>query len=313
MTELIHATVSSRAPQRLDTYLTSVLDLSRTKIKAWCSAGKVEVDGVARKGSFMVMEGHQITYPLPEPDQIVEIVPQDIPIDVVFEDDQIAIVNKAAGMVVHPGSGVKDHTLVNALVHHFGSLPKTGGSVRPGIVHRLDRGTTGLMVIAKTDRAHAALTSAWQSGSVTKVYQALVWGIPDPEQGEIESHIGRHPVDRKRMAAEVEHGKYAHSRYKIIDRFKEAARINVHILTGRTHQIRVHLAHIDHPVVGDAMYGRRRHQNLAKQFLEMPQFPMLHAGLLRFPHPESGEVLTFKLAPNGTFEETAAALARWPY
>ncbi|MCB1044168.1 MAG: RluA family pseudouridine synthase [Acidobacteria bacterium] len=313
MKEHIKLTVRTRWPERLDAYLADTLeDVSRTKIKAFCKNGLVRVDGVPRKGSFSVQDGQVIETPLPEPEVEIDIIPQNIPLDVVYEDPHMIVINKQAGLVVHPGAGVKDTTLVNALVYHFNQLSQSGGT-RPGIVHRLDRGTTGLMVVAKTDAAHAALTSAWQSGEVTKVYQALVWGRPDPESGEVESRIGRHPTDRKRMTANTDNGRFAHSRYKVVELYPEAARVNIHILTGRTHQIRVHMAHLDHPVVGDALYGGRRHMALVKQFEAMPEYPMLHAGLLKFPHPKSGEEMGFKLVPGEAFEKIANALSVWPY
>ncbi len=314
MSQPIKLKVRTKWSERLDAYLTNELDeYSRTKIKALCKKGLVEVDGIARKGSYSVSDGQLISCPLPEVELPIDVIPQNIALDIIYEDDAVLVLNKEAGMVVHPGSGIKDGTLVNALVFHFSALSQVGGAIRPGLVHRLDRGTTGLMVVAKTDAAHAALTSSWQSGLVTKVYQALVWGVPNPDHGEMESRIGRHPTDRKRMTADTENGKYAHSRYKTVEAYTEAARVNIHILTGRTHQIRVHMASIQHPVVGDAMYGGRRHQALSKKFEDMPIYPMLHAGLLKFPHPTHGEEMNFRLPASGQFEQVAAALTKWPY
>lgn len=298
--------------QRLDAYLAEVLeDITRSKIKSWCKAGEVSVNGSTRKSSYILRGGETIEInatPDPTPDHIV---PENIPLDIVHEDEAIAIINKAPGMVVHPGAGVHSGTLVNALVHHFGKLSQHGGAIRPGIVHRLDKGTTGIMVIAKTDQAHQHLSEQWQAGTVTKVYQALVWGVPDPVDGEIESHIGRHARYRHRMTAEAENGKWSKTRFKVVNAMAEAARVNVHILTGRTHQVRVHLAHLDHPVIGDAMYGGNRHHNLAKIFDGMPTRPMLHAALLRIQHPLSGEMMTFKQGPPEDFLACEALLQAW--
>lgn len=300
------------SPERLDVFLASYLeDVTRTKIKNWCKAGEVKVDGLARKGSFMLQGGEQIEIDATAPPELDHIVPENIPLDIVHEDDAIILVNKAPGMVVHPGAGVYSGTLVNALVFHFDQLSQTGGRVRPGIVHRLDKGTTGLMVVAKTDLAHQSLVDQWQAGSVTKVYQTLVWGQPDPPSGDIESHIGRHQRYRHRMTAEAEGGKWSHSRYKTVNTYPEASRLNVHILTGRTHQVRVHLAHIGHPVVGDAMYGGNRHQSLEQAFEAMPTRPMLHAALLRFKHPTTGQELTFKAPLPETFQKCEYALEAW--
>ncbi len=306
--------VVDESGDRLDVFLSEVMDGgSRRKIKAWCKDGLVLVDGVVRKSSFLVVEGAEVEVRTPEENKISSIVPEDIPLDILYEDDHIAVINKVAGMVVHPGAGVSSGTLVHALAHHFDSLAVRGGHLRPGIVHRLDKGTSGIILTAKTDAAHAHLTQQWQDGEVTKVYQALVWGLPDPPEGEITSHIGRHPKYRQLMAADTPGGRFAHSRYKTIKTFEEAAMVNIHILTGRTHQVRVHLAHIGHPVVGDAMYGKNRHKNLAKSFTKMPDHPMLHAALLRFRHPETNEEMTFKQPPPRDFTACAEELSRWPY
>ena len=314
MSEMLQLTAENQTPERLDSWLADSLEeVSRSKVKAWCKEGLVQVNGEVRKGSYMVSEGADVQVAVPEERTLDEIIPENIPLDIIFEDDHIIVVNKTPGMVVHPGAGVWSGTLVHALAWRFKDLSTRGGILRPGIVHRLDKGTSGIILVAKTDAAHHALTDQWQTGSVTKVYKALAWGAPDPEDGEIETHIGRHARYRQLMAAEVEGGRYAHSRYKTVQRWDEASEINVHILTGRTHQIRVHLAHIGHPVVGDAMYGKNRHKNLARSFEEMPDRPMLHAALLRFNHPHDGKTMTFKQPPPSDYLQIADALSRWPY
>ena len=313
MSEPMTLIVDTDIPMRLDQYLAETLtSFSRSKVKGWCKEGLVLVEGKASKGSFTVHNGIKIELTIPEEKTLDAIIPEDIPLDVIHEDDHIAVINKEPGMVVHPGAGVWSGTLVHALAWHFKDLSQRGGSLRPGIVHRLDKGTSGIILVAKTDQAHAELSRQWQAQEVTKVYKALVWGIPDPAEDEITSHIGRHPKQRQMMAAEVEGGRFAHSRYKVTEHWEEAASVNVHILTGRTHQIRVHLAHIGHPVIGDAMYGKGRHRNLSKTFEAMPERPMLHAALLRFKHPHSGETLTFKQPPPADFTQCATELARWP-
>jgi len=314
VTDFLEMVVPEGDHRRLDIFLADELrEVSRSKIKSWCKEGLVSVGGAARKGSYLVHQGDEIRIAVPHKRSETEIEPEDIPLDIVFEDDHIVLVNKLPGMVVHPGAGVHSGTLVNALAWHFEHLATRGGVLRPGIVHRLDKGTSGLLLVAKTDAAHAALTRQWQEGTVTKVYQALVWGIPEPAEGEIETHIGRHPKYRHLMTAEALGGRWSKTRYKLVAPFTEASQVNVHILTGRTHQVRVHMAHLGHPVVGDALYGKNRHKNLARTFLQMPDRPMLHAGLLRFIHPSSGEEMTFKQELPADFSVCAGYLAKWPY
>lgn len=300
--------------ERLDAYLAELLEeVSRTKIKGWCKEGAVLVNGHARKGSFLLQGGESLALTVPDEAPVDSVRAENIPLEIIFEDDDLVLINKPAGMVVHPGAGIYSGTLVNALAYHFEQLATRGGELRPGIVHRLDKGTTGLILVAKNDFSHKNLQDQWQAHSVTKLYQTLVWGCPDPERGDIETNIGRHPRLRYMMTAQAEGGRHALSRYKLVERWTEAAKLNVHILTGRTHQVRVHLAHLGHPVVGDALYGRNRHRNLAKEFEAMPDHPMLHAAMLRFKHPRSGEELTFKQAPPEAFAACAAALSKWPY
>ena len=233
--------VDAGTPERLDVYLTEALEtVSRAKVKSWCKEGLVLVDGHVRKGSSLVSGGACIEVTLPDEKARDTIVPENIPLDVIFEDEAISVINKAAGMVVHPGAGVHSGTLVHALAYRFDRLAERGGALRPGIVHRLDKGTSGIILVAKTDEAHLALTRQWQEGEVTKVYQALAWGIPAPPTGEVTSHIGRHPRYRHMMAPEVANGRFAHTRYKTVETYPEACRLNVHILTGRTHQVGRH-------------------------------------------------------------------------
>lgn len=314
MSEKLQLVVNIEGSDRLDQWLAGELeDVSRSRVKTWCKDGRVQVNGKVRKGSFSVTEGMEIDVDIPDAPELERIEGEDIPLDIIYEDDHIVVVNKQPGMVVHPGAGVYSGTLVHALVHHFGQITTRGGNLRPGIVHRLDKGTSGIILVAKTDEAHKSLTDQWQEGTVTKVYQALVWGIPDPETGDIETHIARHPRYRQLMAADIEGGRWSKSRYKVTEAYPEAAKVNIHILTGRTHQVRVHMAWLGHPVVGDAMYGKGRHKNLEKTFEDMPDHPMLHAAMLRFKHPKTGEEVTFKQTPPEDFLETARLLTKWPF
>lgn len=314
MTDTQRFTVSASDVGRLDLCLTRFLvGVSRSRVQAWCKLGNVMVNGRVRAASFPVSEGDTITFDEPQGPNTTSAVPEDLPLDVVFEDEHLVVINKAAGMVVHPGAGIWSGTLANALAFHFSKLSSQGGALRPGIVHRLDRGTSGIMVVAKTDQAHNALAQQWQDREVTKVYKALVWGVLQPGEGTVETLMGRDPQDRKRMAAAVESGKPAVSRFLVREVYPEACLVNVHILTGRTHQIRVHMASLGHPVVGDALYGGRRHAGLVRAFKAMPDMPMLHAGLLRFRHPKSGQVMDFKQPPPSAFLECARQLAIWPH
>jgi 23S rRNA pseudouridine1911/1915/1917 synthase len=314
MSQKLELVADCEVPERLDTYLAGELEeVSRSKIKSWCKESLVFVDGKVRKGSYTVAEGAKIIIAVPHEPEQETIEGEDLPLDIVFEDDHLVVINKAPGMVVHPGAGIHSGTLVHALVYHFQHLATRGGATRPGIVHRLDKGTSGLILVAKTDVAHQGLSRQWQDREVTKVYQTLVWGVPEPARGELETHIGRHPRFRQMMTADVEGGRYAHTRYKVVEAYPEAAMVNVHILTGRTHQVRVHLAHLGHPVVGDALYGKGRHKNLLKSFAAMPQYPMLHAAMLSFRHPVTGAQTTFKQEPPPAFLKCAQILSSWPY
>ncbi len=227
---------------------------------------------------------------IPEP-VAAEPAAEAIPLEVVFQDQHLLVLNKPAGLVVHPGAGRASGTLVNALLHHVKDLSGVGGVLRPGIVHRLDRGTSGLLVVAKDDATHRALAAQFAARGVEKEYLALVLGVPSPREGEIDKPIGRHPVQRKRMAVRAG-GRSALSTYRVLEAFDGAALLRVTIHTGRTHQIRVHLASIGHPVAGDATYGVRR--RATSEALALLDRPALHAALLAFDHPANGRRLRFE-------------------
>ncbi len=292
------------AGQRLDKWLSARLpDLSRTRIKSLIEQGRVVSAGVTiADASAKVKAGQDFAVAVP-PDAPAEPEAQDIALDVVYEDGDLIVIDKPAGMVVHPAPGSPDHTLVNALLAHCGeSLSGIGGVRRPGIVHRIDKDTSGLLVVAKNDRAHHALSEQFAAHTLERAYKALVWGMPNPTQGDIEGDIGRSPQDRKKMAIVSHGGKHAHTRYRVIRPFAggTVSLVECRLSTGRTHQIRVHMTSIGHPLVGDQTYGRSRAAKL-KALPEharaaLADFPRqaLHAYLLGFTHPTTGELVRFE-------------------
>ncbi len=272
---------------RLDRWLEAQLaDFSRARLQALIRAGRVTLDGQPVKAHQRVRPGMHIALTLPPPTPSA-LVAQAMPLAILFEDDDLIVIAKPAGLVVHPAAGHPDGTLVNALLHHCRDLPGIGGEARPGIVHRLDRDTTGVLVAAKTETALAGLVAQFQAGTVDKEYLALVHGRPTPATGTIDTLIGRSAADRKKMSARPAHGRRAVTHYQVARRYGDWTLLRLRIDTGRTHQIRVHLAHIGHPVVGDPTYGRHRAvPGVSRQ--------MLHAARLAFTHPRTGERLAFE-------------------
>ncbi len=288
---------------RLDTYLASQIPTtSRSQVRRAIELGKVLVNGQPiAKPAYEVSAGEEIQITLPETAPL-EAKPEAIPLNIVHEDDEIIVINKAAGMVTHPGAGVVSGTLANALVYHLQQqalqLPRRGGSSRPGIVHRLDVGTSGLIVVAKTDRAHLYLAEQFQSRAVRKIYSALVYGKIKDDEGKIEAPIGRDPRSRVKMTIRpVGVGRDALSLYRVIERFEEFTLLDVEIKTGRTHQIRVHLAHINHPIIADPTYdlGKANSIKSAKlrSIINKLDRPFLHAARLSFLHPATNERVEF--------------------
>jgi len=238
---------------RLDRYVAGEMtDLSRTYLQTLIDEGQVLVDGQSRRAAFKITPGQHVTVAIPETIE-VEIEAQDLPLDVLYNDDDVVVINKPAGLVVHPAPGHPRGTLVNGLLYHFPEI-SIAGSTRPGIVHRLDKDTSGVMIVAKTDRAQTSLVEQWQGRSVEKQYKALVAGVIEEEEATIDAPIGRDPANRLRMAA-VRSGKDAISHFTVDRRYKDASLLDVRIETGRTHQIRVHLAMIEAPVLGDRLYS----------------------------------------------------------
>jgi 23S rRNA pseudouridine1911/1915/1917 synthase len=295
---------------RIDRWLTRCLDarddcppLSRNRLKSLILDGQVQADGATISDpSDPVKPGARYRIEVP-PAAPAEPEAQDLPLSVVYEDDALIVIDKPAGMTVHPAPGAPKDTLVNALIAHCGdSLSGIGGVRRPGIVHRIDKDTSGLLVVAKTDAAHHALARLFAEHEIERAYRAVCWGVPVPPAGRIEGAIGRHPRDRIRMAVRPEgSGKPAVTHYRTLRRFGEAASLlECRLETGRTHQIRVHLTHIGHPLVGDPVYGRGRTARLAGLAEavrdKLRAFPRqaLHAAVLGFAHPVSGEALRFE-------------------
>jgi len=286
------------AGERLDRWLAGVMPgLSRARLQAIITGGGVLVDGRVARPSLRLKTGQSVSVQLPAPQAAVPL-PEDIPLAVVYEDRHLLVVDKPAGLVVHPGAGRATGTLVNALLHRVRDLSGIGGVVRPGIVHRLDRGTSGLLVVAKDDASHLALSRQFSGRTVEKEYLAVVLGVPRAAEGTIDVPIGRDPIHRKRMSIRARRGRAARSTYRLVEALDGAALLRVRIATGRTHQIRVHLATLGHPVAGDPVYGGRRRpasrRPEARAALESLSRPALHAAHLAFTHPASGERVSFE-------------------
>ena len=270
--------------QRLDAFLASSLDgLTRSQAARLIESGEVAVNGETAGKSYKLAGGEDIAVTLPEPEP-VEAVPQDIPLDVVYEDADVIVVNKPSGMVVHPAPGHPDGTLVNALLYHCaGTLSGIGGALRPGIVHRIDRDTSGLIIAAKNDAAHQYLSAQLADHTLARTYECIVVGALREDCGTVDAPIARHPTDRKRMAV-VAGGREAVTHWEVIARYPGYTHVRCRLETGRTHQIRVHMAYIGHPILGDTVYGAKK---------EVPGLTgqCLHAVGLRFLHPRTHEVV----------------------
>lgn len=273
--------------ERIDRFLSEeIADLSRSYIQKLLKEGSISVNGNAVKANYRVNEGDEIRVEIPEP-EMPDILPEDIPLDILYEDDDILIVNKPKGMVVHPAPGHYSHTLVNAVLYHCGSrLSGINGVLRPGIVHRIDMDTTGSLLICKNDRAHQILAEELKEHSITRRYHAIVHGNLKEDTGTVNAPIGRHPVDRKKMSTKSPSGRHAVTHYRVLERFGDFTYIECELETGRTHQIRVHMSSIGHPILGDAVYGPARCPFRL-------QGQTLHAKILGIRHPSTGEYMEF--------------------
>jgi 23S rRNA pseudouridine1911/1915/1917 synthase len=272
--------------ERLDVFVSENMEkLSRSLVQSLIKDGKVEVDGNSVKASYRLKEGEQVSVSVPGPVEL-SVEPQNIPLTILYQDEDIVVVDKPKDMVVHPAHGNWDGTMVNALLYHIMDLSGINGVIRPGIVHRLDKDTSGVMVVAKNDQAHVNLSEQIKNHEMKKEYIALVHGIIKENLGTIDAPIGRSPLDRKKMAV-VGDGREAITDYEVLDRFQNYTLVRVSLRTGRTHQIRVHFAYMKHSVVGDPLYGTpKKHFNLSSQ--------VLHACLLGFRHPRTGEYVEFQ-------------------
>jgi len=295
--------------ERLDAYLRRQFPgVSRGTIQRLIEQGHIRIHGRTVKPTHHPRRGEQIEVRWPEA-QPAEAQPEEMQLDILLEDDLLLVLNKPPGLVVHPAAGHEEHTLVNALLHHCaGQLSGIGGVARPGIVHRLDKDTSGCMVVAKTDAAHLALSAQFAAHKVEKVYHAVVCGEMIRERGEIHAAIARHPTHRKRMAVTDGGGREARTSYRVLERLREATLVEALLHTGRTHQIRVHFLFIGHPLVGDPTYGQRQNQRLAELTSYAAPRVMLHAHKLGFAHPHTGRKLSFEAPRPEDFEDAVKFL-----
>ena len=291
--------------ERLDTFLRRQFPaVSRGAIQRLIEQGHIRVNGRMTKATHSPRAGETVEVEWPEA-RPAEAQPEQIPLDILFEDEALLVLNKAAGLVVHPAVGHEEHTLVNALLHHCaGQLSGIGGVARPGIVHRLDKETSCCMVVAKNDQTHLFLSAQFAGRQVEKIYHAIVCGVMTRDEGNIRAAIARHPTHRKRMAVrDDENARAAHTSYCVLERLREATLVEALLHTGRTHQIRVHFQFLGHPLVGDNTYGQRQNRRLAEfTRYEAPRV-MLHAHKLAFIHPRSGKKLSFIAPQPEDFED----------
>ncbi len=291
MTRKSWITPENAVGERVDRHISEVLDVTRSAVQHLLDGEHVFVAGKPIGKNYRLRAGDEITVEIPDP-VAYEAQPEDIPLDIVYEDTDLLVVNKPKGMVVHPAAGNYSGTLVNALLHHCGaSLSGINGVLRPGIVHRIDKDTSGLLIVAKNDKAHQGLAEQIKAHTFTRVYETVVYGNVKNDSGTVDAPIGRHPVHRKKMAVTKANSKNAVTHYEVIERFPGSANtpaythLRCRLETGRTHQIRVHMSYIGHPVAGDMVYGPEKHKELCGQ--------CLHARIIGFEHPITGEYLEF--------------------
>ncbi|MBQ4096575.1 MAG: RluA family pseudouridine synthase [Clostridia bacterium] len=297
---------------RLDKFVAERMEISRSQAQRLIEDGSVSVNGKLPAKNYKMKSGDSVEVQIPE-NEDCDALPEDIPLDVVFEDDDIIVVNKPKGMVVHPAPGHSSGTLVNALMFHCGdSLSGIGGVNRPGIVHRIDRDTTGLMCAAKNDFSHLSLSAQLKDHSMYREYRMIVCGNMREDSGTVDAPIGRHPVDRKRMAVIRDgrgHARNAVTHWRVLERYNGFAYVEAVLETGRTHQIRVHMSFIGHPLVGDTTYGGGRTQ-FERHSVSLIDGQMLHATALNFKHPRSGEIMRFETPLPENFTSALEKLRR---
>ncbi len=273
---------------RIDAWLAGKLEeYSRSYIQKLCQDGNIWVNGVQVKSNYKLKTGDTVTAQIPAA-EVLQVSAEEIPLDIVYEDEHLVVINKPKGMVVHPAAGNHSGTLVNALMKHCGeSLSDINGIIRPGIVHRIDKDTSGLLVVAKNNHAHEFLSKKLKTHEIKREYIALVEGIIYENAGKIDAPIGRHPVERKKMSVNLKVGRNAVTHFRVLERFPSATYLELRLETGRTHQIRVHLSYINHPIIGDEVYGRKK-----QRFNTRGQ--VLHARRLSFEHPVTGRLMEFE-------------------
>ncbi|GAA0330336.1 RluA family pseudouridine synthase [Oceanobacillus sp. FSL W7-1293] len=294
MTVNQHTVTETEHKKRVDKILADVLhEYSRSQIQGWIEEGNVKLNGEAVKANQKCQTGESLTWEIPETKPLV-LEPENIPLDIVYEDEDLLVVNKAKGMVVHPSAGHHTGTLVHALLYHCTDLSGINGVERPGIVHRLDMDTSGLLVVAKNDYAHQYLSEQLQEKTLKRTYEAIVHGEIGHETGLIDAPIGRDPKDRQKMGI-VENGKQAVTHFRVLERFPDYTHVECQLETGRTHQIRVHMQYIGFPIVGDPKYGQRKSLDVQGQ--------ALHAKQIAFIHPKTEKQMEFKAAPPAVFME----------
>lgn len=287
-----------RQGERLDALVASMFaNLTRSAVQRLIEQGMIRVDGKEVKSSHRVSAGEEVSMTIPPPEPSAA-TPEEMPLDILYEDADLIVINKPAGLTVHPGAGISSGTLVNGLLAHCLDLSGIGGEIRPGIVHRIDKDTSGILVAAKNDIAHQGLADQFSRHSVKRIYHALVFGSPKTDTGRIESEIGRHPVDRKKMSGKAKHGRHAVTHWKVLARYSGVTLLRLRLETGRTHQIRVHLSEAGHPLLADSVYGGdARLGNLKdtklKALIKELGRQALHAKTLGFIHPVTGEYLEF--------------------
>ncbi len=304
MENVIFEITEEDSDKRLDVMLTAKLGgFSRNRVEKLITDGNILVNGKAVKPGYKLKQGDKASVSIPEP-KVLEVKAEDIPLDILYEDEDIIVINKPRGMVVHPAAGNYEGTLVNALLEHCrGSLSDINGVIRPGIVHRIDKDTSGVLVVAKNNSSHGILSDKLKEHDIKRVYIAVAEGVIIEDTGKIDAPIGRHPTERKKMAVNLKNGRRAVTHFRVLERFKSSTLLELQLETGRTHQIRVHMSYIGHPLIGDTVYGRKKQRyGIEGQ--------ALHARVLGFVHPGTGKYVEFEAEAPTEFNELVKTLRK---